>query len=993
MSWLDSGLKVDRIIGHSFGQLTALCVAGSLTLRETVYLIVARAHLLDGTSCSIENGTMLSIQGDADDVAILLKSAEKKQGKTFAADVACFNGPRNFVLAGDEASIYTVECIGVKTNQFRMKRLSNSHAYHSRLLDGILPSLRAAAAKLDFKAPSIPIQACTDDDCQDDWSNIITAGQIARHTREPVRFMQTVRRIERAASGRPILWLEAGSSGPVIPMIKNATLDEGKKYHYVSTSLRDDSMAQHNLATATRKLWESNVKVQFWPFHSSESSSYNWLNLPPYQFAKIRHWLEYRPNTEIWNLSDNDQSARTLNEDVFSGYIRRLPGQGADLAYFEINTCHDLYQLALQGHEVVGQSLCPASMYVEFCLAASHILTGAGPDYTAKVSKLSMESPLALYPRGQVLLKLDKASSAELVWDMTIYSSTAGTENQIHATGLVTLTAPVSAMDSSTLAQIFSPMQSLLHARCQEIRTSPASVGYKGSTVYQAFLPHVTYVPYYHGIQSIFSLGKEATAYITLPQARQSGMGDGVCDPVLIDSFTQVSGVLANVFDLAGQNGVEEMWICNYIGDIELNEKFTRHARSENHVWLAYGKYDKPTPKTLTCDIFVLDPQSAIAFIVRSISFQKVSVRSLTKILGKLNIRETALRDGTGNAISSDQGTYGVAKTEAVTKHGIRPSHETLTAQKPERLLPKHNAFNALGAKSINTTTSMSSPSIAPMSKVVEMLQDILEVPAEAIKPSSKLEDLGFDSLIATELLHETRQRFTITISHQELARATQVDDLAQLIGSCGLSTGPDEAIQGRVAARKGRALYGTASPSIIASTTSSVIASGTASSMTSITEPPSPILAQGNTEGSLVNTCSMLRDVLEIPMESIRPNCTLEDLGIDSLLAIELFSEVTKRFSVSLSQAQFADVQTVQELGDLIAAMSKEQATSPPMTAAKQSSLDADKGCTVVYADRNGLKLEADIYYPPARAAASYEPLPIGASRPTPSLPTSIVG
>jgi hypothetical protein len=29
-SWLDSGLKVDRFIGHCFGQLTALCVAGGL---------------------------------------------------------------------------------------------------------------------------------------------------------------------------------------------------------------------------------------------------------------------------------------------------------------------------------------------------------------------------------------------------------------------------------------------------------------------------------------------------------------------------------------------------------------------------------------------------------------------------------------------------------------------------------------------------------------------------------------------------------------------------------------------------------------------------------------------------------------------------------------------------------------------------------------------------------------------------------------------------
>lgn len=147
----------------------------------------------------------------------------------------------------------------------------------------------------------------------------------------------------------------------------------------------------------------------------------------------------------------------------------------------------------------------------------------------------------------------------------------------------------------------------------------------------------VTHVDYYRGIQSIYNLGQEAVAHITMPPARPPNMGTGVCDPVLIASFTQVSGVLANCFAL-GEGDPGETWVCSFIGDIELSREFIEHAREEKHAWTAHGKYETPSPKWLTCDIFVFEPRSGnIVFTIRSIEFQKVSIKSLSKILGKLN--------------------------------------------------------------------------------------------------------------------------------------------------------------------------------------------------------------------------------------------------------------------------------------------------------------------------------------------------------------------
>lgn len=44
-SWLDSGLdtKVAAVVGHSFGEITALCISGVLSLEDTVKFVAGRA--------------------------------------------------------------------------------------------------------------------------------------------------------------------------------------------------------------------------------------------------------------------------------------------------------------------------------------------------------------------------------------------------------------------------------------------------------------------------------------------------------------------------------------------------------------------------------------------------------------------------------------------------------------------------------------------------------------------------------------------------------------------------------------------------------------------------------------------------------------------------------------------------------------------------------------------------------------------------------------
>ncbi|RYP63076.1 hypothetical protein DL770_009464 [Monosporascus sp. CRB-9-2] len=762
-SWLDCGLHIDRIIGHSFGQLTGLCIAGSLSLSATIRLIAARARLVE-EHCA-ENGLMLAIEGS--DVGDLMRLASQ-QYEHLAADIACFNGPRSFVIAGDYASIQAIEKASEAfPASFRMKRLENSHAFHSRLLDDIIPGLLQTARELDLKAPAIPIEACSNDD---DWSDI-TPEKIVRHTRMAVHFMDAVRRIEKQTEG-PTIWLEAGSGSPIIPMLKRAVQagSSSSQHIYIQTSLRHQD-AQTNLAKATSHLWSKGVRAQFWPFHSSQRASYNWINLPPYQFAKISHWLEYKPATSIW------EAPKTTNANQDMELIRLLSDQSRQGdALFEINPKHELYQLSTSGHEVVEQSLCPASLYIEFVLLASRSLWD-GEDFVPCVGDLTMSSPLVLNPIGRVFLRLAEQGSQSGSWHFSIFSQNEQTkpgDPLLHGTGRVTVSKTRTPLIISNLQSL----SSLMIQRCRDIEGSPESIGFKGPTVYQAMRRVVTYVDYFHGIQSYYTLGNEAVAHITMPPARPSNMGTSFCDPVLTDSFTQAGGVLANCFCI---NEDGEMWICNFIGDITYTQSFVEKGRIKQ-MWTVYSKYERPSSKSLRCDIFVFDPQSGdLVLTIMSISFQKTSIKSLTKVLGKLNSRKTPIQTTS-------------AKTDSARLEVNMPAVDVTPA-----VVPRVTAEPTGPPGMVRQPALMDSPHVKAdvtkkppglLQETKEMLSEVLDIPSEEISLDAILEDLGIDSLLATELFTEMRKRFNVTISHSDFATVSDVQGLARLVSStCAQST------------------------------------------------------------------------------------------------------------------------------------------------------------------------------------------------------------
>ncbi|KAJ6155237.1 hypothetical protein N7470_005803 [Penicillium chermesinum] len=695
-SWLDSGLKVERLVGHSFGQLTALCVAGSLSLADTMLLISSRATLIQ-SSWGPEKGKMLSMEGSVDDIKSLLDSTKD------TVDIACVNGSRDIVLAGNEASIDHIEkSIAAQSLPIRAKRLGSTHGFHSRLVDAIIPGLKKVAQSLTYHKPKIPIEACSE---SDDWS-FVDADKIANHSRNAVCFKAAVERAAQAAKG------SAGSDG-----------------HFFQAMNLEGPQAQHNLANATSNLWLKGVRVQFWAFHDYQSSSYKSLNLPPYQFEKAKHWIEFDPGAFA------PQQPPVLSPERDDELVNIIE-QKTDEALFSVNTSHPVYHLCATGHAVVGQHLCPASLYVEILLkAVSKLSKGDLSGMMPQLQNLSICAPLILESEGDVFLRLSQ-NHIQKNWSFNLFTRQKPPATETHATGEIGLHKVDGP--SQFVARFRSLGRLITSSRSHDITNSPRCSGLMGSTVYSTFDRVVKYADYYHGVRKVFASGHEATGSILL----ESQTSDGICDPILVDNYLQVAGLHVNCLSQARN---DEVFVCSGIGDIFFSDSFIGQDGKPANSSTVYTSYDRPSPKQAMCDIFAFDTETGKLLVaIMSATFTSLSMVTLTRALKRLN----------KNVNDADTEPKG-----------------SLSQQKPHM------------ESSDNLQTVQSKPSgCGHLRAIQEMFNTLLGIPLEELLPSSGLEDIGVDSLMRTEVLSEIKQRFGVDLSSAALMEVPDIQSLVQMI-------------------------------------------------------------------------------------------------------------------------------------------------------------------------------------------------------------------
>ena len=181
-----TSLKPAVMAGHSLGEYSALVCAGVIDFKDAVKLVKLRGEYMQA-AVPLGVGAMAAVIGLADDVVI--KACAEASGSQVCSAVN-FNSPGQVVIAGNkeavEAASEALKAAGAK----RVLPLPVSVPSHCALMKSAADELAKELAKVEFKAPSVPVINNVDVAKVEDAAAIKDA--LVRQLYSPVRWVETV---------------------------------------------------------------------------------------------------------------------------------------------------------------------------------------------------------------------------------------------------------------------------------------------------------------------------------------------------------------------------------------------------------------------------------------------------------------------------------------------------------------------------------------------------------------------------------------------------------------------------------------------------------------------------------------------------------------------------------------------------------------------------------------------------------------------------------
>ncbi|MCC7112445.1 MAG: acyltransferase domain-containing protein, partial [Deltaproteobacteria bacterium] len=203
------GLSCDMAAGHSFGELSALCAAGSMDEATLVRLARRRGELMG--SASSEAGAMAAVLGDARLVP--------EQLAGLRVVVANHNAPDQCVISGEVCDVDEA-MKRLAAAGFTVKKLLVSTAFHSPLVEGAVAPFGAALAAAGLRPTRFPVYANTTAKPHGEPSAM--RAELARQIGAPVRFVDEVRAMREAGA---TVFLEVGPGNVLTGLVSRIAPD------------------------------------------------------------------------------------------------------------------------------------------------------------------------------------------------------------------------------------------------------------------------------------------------------------------------------------------------------------------------------------------------------------------------------------------------------------------------------------------------------------------------------------------------------------------------------------------------------------------------------------------------------------------------------------------------------------------------------------------------------------------------------------------------
>ena len=378
-------IRPDVVIGHSAGEIAAVHAAGVLSLDDAAALISARALLMQDLP---PGGAMTALDAVPAEVAPYLGDG---------AAIAAVNSPRSLVISGTTAGVAAVTArftaLGRRATPLRVTR-----AFHSPLIDPVLPALAAAAGNLTHHPPVIPvISALTGQP-----HAVFDAAYWARHARSPVLFADAVTAARAAGTthylentpaptltthihattdtppapgtgtGPPGTTAAAGTGTPAGTSTPAATASGtpgtsaagvgGAGAPVITTALHPRHPEPAALLRAIATLHATGTPVT-WTRHPGPAATRLATQLPTYPFQRDRYWVSTPPAGD----ANASVAGHHVADHALLAAVIHHPGTGAITLTGRVSTGTHPW---LADHAIGDTVIFPGTAFIELALRA-----------------------------------------------------------------------------------------------------------------------------------------------------------------------------------------------------------------------------------------------------------------------------------------------------------------------------------------------------------------------------------------------------------------------------------------------------------------------------------------------------------------------------------------------------------------------------------------------------------------------------------------------
>ena len=269
------GVRPAALAGHSIGEYVAGTIAGVFDIETAIKVVSMRARLMHAAP----RGVMVAVALSPDALA------EHLNGDV---DIAAINEPGGCVVAGSEESIRQFSD-HLTEQGIVARRVRTSHAFHSRLMDSMIPEFTGFLSRQTLHEPQIPL-----------LSNVTGTWLAANEATNPATWARQVRATVRFSDEVDMLLADPNrilvEVGPGGTLTASATRHPRWSSGHRAVRLmrhhaqnRDDRDA---FLLSLGQLWSAGVEVDWAPLRGGQPGQL--VTLPGYPFERQRHWIEHR---------------------------------------------------------------------------------------------------------------------------------------------------------------------------------------------------------------------------------------------------------------------------------------------------------------------------------------------------------------------------------------------------------------------------------------------------------------------------------------------------------------------------------------------------------------------------------------------------------------------------------------------------------------------------------------------------------------------------